>query len=229
MERALKHVVGHRRPACTMSFTGQAVHGKNDGGRADLQRSSPAGWLCAQGPSVTANRDDLRRPVHRHTARENRAKSQRAMGGVLFIDEAYYLYPRRRMNGLQAPSDRDPAAGEWRTTATSLVVIFAGYKDRYGCLLSVPTQACLAGVAKPHRLSDYSAPELLAIPKGSWAARLSLQRRGQCGLADTSNAHAAAFLANARSIAIDLRSRMRQGQPPVQPPRAVGLLTNGRC
>ena len=68
------------------------------------------------------------------------------MGGVLFIDEAYYLYrpENERDYGQEAIEILLQVMENQRD---DLVVIFAGYKDRMDALLLAPTPACRSRVA----------------------------------------------------------------------------------
>jgi len=65
-----------------------------------------------KGHMVAVTRDDLVGQYIGHTAPKTKEVLKRAMGGVLFIDEAYYLYRPENERGLRAGSDRNPAAGD---------------------------------------------------------------------------------------------------------------------
>jgi len=136
---------------------------------------------------------------------------KKAMGGVLFIDEAYYLY--------RPENERDYGAEAieillqvMENNRDDLVVIFAGYKERMDVFYQ-SNPGLSSRVANHIDFPDYTAPELLAIARLILAEenyRFSeealaafgdyIQRRMQLP-----------FFANARSIrnAID-RARMRQ-------------------
>jgi probable Rubsico expression protein CbbX len=136
---------------------------------------------------------------------------KRAMGGVLFIDEAYYLY--------RPENERDYGAEAieillqvMENNRDDLVVIFAGYKEKMDIFYQ-SNPGLSSRVANHIDFPDYTPGELLAIAKLIMAAesyRFSeeataafsdyIQRRMQLP-----------FFANARSIrnAID-RARMRQ-------------------
>jgi len=60
---------------------------------------------------ITVSRDDLVGEYIGHTAPKTKEVLKRAMGGVLFIDEAYYLY-RAENERTTAGGDRDPAPGD---------------------------------------------------------------------------------------------------------------------
>ena len=158
-----------------------------------------------------ATRDDLVGQYIGHTAPKTREMLKKAMGGVLFIDEAYYLY--------RPENERDYGAEAieillqvMESNRDDLVVIFAGYKDRMDVFYQ-SNPGLSSRVANHIDFPDYTAEELLAIARLVLAAenyRFSdeataafadyIQRRMQLP-----------FFANARSIrnAID-RARMRQ-------------------
>ena len=78
---------------------------------------------------ITVTRDDLVGQYIGHTAPKTKEVLKRAMGGVLFIDEAYYLY--------KPDNERDYGAEAieillqvMENQRDDLVIIFAGYKDR---------------------------------------------------------------------------------------------------
>ena len=130
--------------------------------RAPARPRSPCGWpsSCTRlgyvraGHLVAVTRDDLVGQYVGHTAPKTKEVIKRAMGGVLFIDEAYYLY--------RAENERDYGQEAieillqvMENQRDDLVVILAGYKDRMDTSSS-PTRACVADRA-PHRLPDYYA------------------------------------------------------------------------
>src|SRR5664279_2602740 len=78
---------------------------------------------------ITVSRDDLVGEYIGHTAPKTKEVLKRAMGGVLFIDEAYYLY--------RAENERDYGQEAieillqvMEDNRDDLVVILAGYADR---------------------------------------------------------------------------------------------------
>ena len=107
----------------------QPRHGQDDGRDADGPDPAPARLHRAKRASSPVTRDDLVGQYVGHTAPKTKEVLKRAYGGVLFIDEAYYLYrpENERDYGQEAieillqvmEAERD-----------KLVVIFAGYKDR---------------------------------------------------------------------------------------------------
>ena len=116
-----------------------------------------------KGHVVTATRDDLVGQYIGHTAPKTREMLKKAMGGVLFIDEAYYLY--------RPENERDYGAEAieillqvMEANREDLVVIFAGYKDRMDVFYQ-SNPGLSSRVANHIDFPDYSASELLAIAK----------------------------------------------------------------
>jgi probable Rubsico expression protein CbbX len=211
VERARKQVgLATTAPSLHMSFTGRPGTGKTTVAARMSQILHRLGYV-RKGHVVTATRDDLVGQYIGHTAPKTREMLKKAMGGVLFIDEAYYLY--------RPENERDYGAEAieillqvMEANRDDLVVIFAGYKDRMDVFYQ-SNPGLSSRVANHIDFPDYTASELLAIAKLILAAenyRFSeeatvafaeyIQRRMQLP-----------FFANARSIrnAID-RARMRQ-------------------
>jgi probable Rubsico expression protein CbbX len=197
-------------PSLHMSFTGRPGTGKTTVAERMSKILHGLGYV-RKGHMVTATRDDLVGQYIGHTAPKTREMLKKAMGGVLFIDEAYYLY--------RPENERDYGAEAieillqvMEGNRDDLVVIFAGYKERMDIFYQ-SNPGLSSRVANHIDFPDYSASELLAIAQLILAAenyRFSeeaslafaeyIQRRMQLP-----------FFANARSIrnAID-RARMRQ-------------------
>ena len=197
-------------PSLHMSFTGRPGTGKTTVAERMSKILHGLGYV-RKGHMVTATRDDLVGQYIGHTAPKTREMLKKAMGGVLFIDEAYYLY--------RPENERDYGAEAieillqvMEGNRDDLVVIFAGYKERMDIFYQ-SNPGLSSRVANHIDFPDYSAAELLAIAQLILAAenyRFSeeaslafaeyIQRRMQLP-----------FFANARSIrnAID-RARMRQ-------------------
>ena len=146
-----------------------------------------------------------------HTAPKTREMLKKAMGGVLFIDEAYYLY--------RPENERDYGAEAieillqvMEGNRDDLVVIFAGYKDRMDIFYQ-SNPGLSSRVANHIDFPDYSAEELLAIAQLVLAAEnYRFSQEATAAFADYIHRRMQLpFFANARSIrnAID-RARMRQ-------------------
>jgi probable Rubsico expression protein CbbX len=199
------------RPSLHMSFTGNPGTGKTTVALRMAEILHRLGYI--ETPRVvTVTRDDLVGQYVGHTAPKTKEVLKRALGGVLFIDEAYYLHrpENERDYGQEAieillqvmEAERD-----------RLVVILAGYRDRMEAFFgSNPGMG--SRVAHHVDFPDYTSAELLAI------ARLMLVRRGYVLGGEEAEAALAGYVerrrerprfANARSIrnAID-RARLRQ-------------------
>jgi probable Rubsico expression protein CbbX len=197
-------------PSLHMSFTGRPGTGKTTVAERMSRILHRLGYV-RKGHVVTATRDDLVGQYIGHTAPKTREMLKKAMGGVLFIDEAYYLY--------RPENERDYGAEAieillqvMENNRDDLVVIFAGYKDRMDIFYQ-SNPGLSSRVANHIDFPDYTAEELLAI------ARLILAEENYRFSEEATAAFAdyiqrrmqLPFFANARSIrnAID-RARMRQ-------------------
>ena len=211
VDRARKQVgLATTAPSLHMSFTGRPGTGKTTVAARMSQILHRLGYV-RKGHVVTATRDDLVGQYIGHTAPKTREMLKKAMGGVLFIDEAYYLY--------RPENERDYGAEAieillqvMENNRDDLVVIFAGYKERMDVFYQ-SNPGLSSRVANHIDFPDYSAEELLAI------ARLILAEENYRFSEEALAAFAdyiqrrmqLPFFANARSIrnAID-RARMRQ-------------------
>src|SRR5690348_2338740 len=147
-------------PALHMSFTGNPGTGKTTVAMRMAEILHRLGYV-RKGHLVAVTRDDLVGQYIGHTAPKTREVLKRAMGGVLFIDEAYYLYrpENERDYGQEAieillqvmESQRD-----------DLVVILAGYKDRMETFFR-SNPGFRSRIAHHIDFPDYSDVELLAI------------------------------------------------------------------
>ncbi|WP_254217231.1 CbbX protein [Synechococcus sp. CCY 9618] len=197
-------------PSLHMSFTGRPGTGKTTVAERMSKILHGLGYV-RKGHVVTATRDDLVGQYIGHTAPKTREMLKKAMGGVLFIDEAYYLY--------RPENERDYGAEAieillqvMENNRNDLVVIFAGYKERMDIFYQ-SNPGLSSRVANHIDFPDYTAPELLAIAQLILAAenyRFS-QEAGAAFAEYIQRRMQLPFFANARSIrnAID-RARMRQ-------------------
>jgi len=197
-------------PSLHMSFTGRPGTGKTTVAERMSKILHGLGYV-RKGHVVTATRDDLVGQYIGHTAPKTREMLKKAMGGVLFIDEAYYLY--------RPENERDYGAEAieillqvMENNRDDLVVIFAGYKERMDVFYQ-SNPGLSSRVANHIDFPDYRAPELLAIAKLILASENYRFSEGATEVfADyISRRMQLPFFANARSIrnAID-RARMRQ-------------------
>ena len=129
VERARKQVglVGGS-PSLHMSFTGNPGTGKTTVAMRMAQILHRLGYV-RKGHLVAVTRDDLVGQYIGHTAPKTKEVLKKAMGGVLFIDEAYYLYrpENERDYGQEAIEILLQVMENQRN---DLVVILAGYADR---------------------------------------------------------------------------------------------------
>ncbi|MBD5634012.1 MAG: CbbX protein [Candidatus Eremiobacteraeota bacterium] len=147
-------------PPLHMSFTGRPGTGKTTVAMRMAEILLKLGYV-RKGQLVTATRDDLVGQYIGHTAPKTKDVLKRAMGGVLFIDEAYYLYK---------PENERDYGGEaieillqvMENQRADLVVIFAGYKDRMDTFFS-SNPGLGSRVANHIDFPDYSAEELISI------------------------------------------------------------------
>jgi probable Rubsico expression protein CbbX len=110
---------------------------------------------------VAVTRDDLVGQYIGHTAPKTKEVLKKAMGGVLFIDEAYYLYrpENERDYGQEAIEILLQVMENQRE---DLVVILAGYKDRMDTFFK-SNPGMSSRIAHHLDFPDYTPPELLQI------------------------------------------------------------------
>jgi probable Rubsico expression protein CbbX len=197
-------------PSLHMSFTGNPGTGKTTVALRMAEILHRLGYV-RKGHMVAVTRDDLVGQYIGHTAPKTREVLKRAMGGVLFIDEAYYLFrpENERDYGQEAI---EILLQEMENRRDDLVVIVAGYKDRMEQFLR-SNPGLSSRMAHHIEFPDYTSAELLAI------ARLMLKQM-QYSLSEEAEATLRDYIerrrvqpnfANARSIrnALD-RARLRQ-------------------
>jgi probable Rubsico expression protein CbbX len=123
-----RHALASSRPSLHMCFTGSPGTGKTTMATRLGELLHELGYL-RKGQLVTATRDDLVGQYVGHTAPKTKEVLKRAIGGVLLIDEAYYLYrpENERDYGQEAI---EILLQFMETHREDLVVILAGYADR---------------------------------------------------------------------------------------------------
>jgi probable Rubsico expression protein CbbX len=197
-------------PTLHMSFTGNPGTGKTTVALRMAGILKALGFI-RQGQLISVTRDDLVGQYIGHTAPKTKEILKKAIGGVLFIDEAYYLYrpDNERDYGQEAIEILLQVMENQRE---DLVVILAGYADRMEKFFTM-NPGFRSRIAHHIDFPDYEDGELLSIsetmlarqnyrltPAAREAMRAYIEkRRGQ------------PYFSNARSIrnALD-RARLRQ-------------------
>ncbi len=148
------------RPSLHMSFTGRPGTGKTTVAVRMAKILQHLGYV-RRGHLVVATRDDLVGQYVGHTAPKTKEVLKRAMGGVLFIDEAYYLYrpENERDYGQEAI---EMLLQVMENQREDLVVILAGYKDRMDTFFQ-SNPGFHSRIAHHLNFPDYSLDELMAI------------------------------------------------------------------
>ena len=182
-----------------MSFTGRPGTGKTTVARKISQILHKLGYL-SKGHLISVTRDDLVGQFVGHTAPKTKEMIARAQGGVLFVDEAYYLFKEgnERDYGSEAV---EILLQEMELKRENFVVIFAGYKDKmnefYGS-----NPGLYSRVGHHIDFPDYTNTQLMSI------AELILAEQNYCFSDDASivfkeyieRRKNLPFFANARSI-----------------------------
>ena len=148
------------QPTLHMCFTGNPGTGKTTVALRMADLLHRLGYL-RRGHLVSVTRDDLVGEYIGHTAPKTKEVIKRAMGGVLFIDEAYYLY--------KVENERDYGAEAieillqvMENNRDDLVVIFAGYADKMDQFFSA-NPGMQSRVAHHITFPDYTVDELEQI------------------------------------------------------------------
>jgi probable Rubsico expression protein CbbX len=197
-------------PSLHMSFTGNPGTGKTTVALRMAEILHRLGY-SRKGHLVAVTRDDLVGQYIGHTAPKTKEVLKRAMGGVLFIDEAYYLY-RPENERDYGQESIEILLQVMENQRDDLVVILAGYKDRMDKFFQ-SNPGMSSRIAHHIDFPDYNPDELFTI------AHLMLEKSQYC-LSDDAAAVFKDYVArrmtmpnfaNARSIrnALD-RVRLRQ-------------------
>ena len=197
-------------PSLHMCFSGNPGTGKTTVALRMAKILHRLGYV-RQGHVVSVTRDDLVGQYIGHTAPKTKEVLKKAMGGVLFIDEAYYLYrpENERDYGQEAIEILLQVMENHRD---DLVVILAGYKDRMDTFFQ-SNPGMSSRIAHHLDFPDYGTPELLHIAQTMLAAQhysFSADAR-QAFEQYLQLRQAQPHFANARSVrnALD-RARLRQ-------------------
>jgi len=149
-------------PSLHMGFTGAPGTGKTTVALRMGQILQRMGY-CRTGHVVVATRDDLVGQYVGHTAPKTKEMVKKAMGGILLVDEAYYLY--------NAANDRDYGQESieillnvMENNKEDIIVVLAGYKDRMDKFYSfIPGMNSRIG--NHIEFPNYEADELVEIAK----------------------------------------------------------------
>ena len=161
--------IGAARPNLHMCFTGGPGTGKTSVAVRLAELLHRLGCV-RRGHLVPVTRDDLVGQYVGHTAPKTKEVLNRALGGVLFIDEAYYLY--------RAENERDYGQEAieillqvMENQRDDLVVVLAGYRDRMDAFFS-SNPGMGSRIAHHIDFPDYGPDELESI------GRLMMARDG---------------------------------------------------
>jgi probable Rubsico expression protein CbbX len=147
-------------PSLHMCFTGNPGTGKTTVALRMAEVLKQLGYL-RKGHLVAVTRDDLVGQFIGHTAPKTREVLKKAMGGVLFIDEAYYLY-RPENERDYGQESIEILLQVMENQRDDLVVILAGYRDRMDTFFS-SNPGMASRIAHHIEFPDYSETELLQI------------------------------------------------------------------
>ena len=197
-------------PGLHMSFTGSPGTGKTTVGLKMADILYQLGYI-SKGHLLTVTRDDLVGQYIGHTAPKTKEVLKKAMGGVLFIDEAYYLY--------KPDNERDYGAEAieillqvMENQRDDLVVVLAGYKEPMDKFYE-SNPGLSSRIANHIDFPDYTVDELVKIAKLMLEEQqYQLTPDAEVALRDyITKRKEKPLFANARSVknALD-RARMRQ-------------------
>ncbi len=150
------------KPSLHMCFTGNPGTGKTTVALKMAEMLHRLGYI-RQNHVISVTRDDLVGQYIGHTAPKTKEVIKKAMGGVLFIDEAYYLYKpeNERDYGQESIEILLQTMENYRD---DLVVILAGYQDRMGTFFK-SNPGLSSRIAHHIDFPDYNEDELLEITK----------------------------------------------------------------
>ncbi|HEY3621861.1 MAG TPA: CbbX protein [Roseiarcus sp.] len=205
-----KFGLSSQAPTLHMSFTGNPGTGKTTVAARMAEILHRLGYV-RRGHLVAVTRDDLVGQYIGHTAPKTKEVLKKAMGGVLFIDEAYYLYRQEneRDYGQEAI---EILLQIMENNRDDLVVILAGYADKMDRFFH-SNPGFRSRVAHHIDFPDYADSDLLAIGEKMLAfLNYGLSPDAKLALSEyVSLRRTQPLFANARSIrnALD-RARLRQ-------------------
>jgi probable Rubsico expression protein CbbX len=197
-------------PTLHMSFTGNPGTGKTTVAMRMAEILHKLGYV-RRGHLIAVTRDDLVGQYIGHTAPKTKEALKKAMGGVLFIDEAYYLHRQEneRDYGQEAI---EILLQVMENNRDDLVVILAGYADKMDRFFG-SNPGFRSRVAHHIDFPDYTDTDLISIGERMLASlNYRLSESAREALAEyIPLRRAQPFFANARSLrnALD-RARLRQ-------------------
>ena len=150
------------KPSLHMCFTGNPGTGKTTVALKMADILHRLGYI-RQNHVVSVTRDDLVGQYIGHTAPKTKEIIKKAMGGVLFIDEAYYLYKPENERDYGQESI-EILLQTMENHRDDLVVILAGYQDRMGTFFK-SNPGMSSRIAHHVDFPDYDENELLEITK----------------------------------------------------------------
>ena len=198
------------KPSLHMCFTGNPGTGKTTVALKMADILHRLGYI-RQNHVVSVTRDDLVGQYIGHTAPKTKEVIKKAMGGVLFIDEAYYLYKPENERDYGQESI-EILLQTMENHRDDLVVILAGYKDRMDTFFQ-SNPGMSSRIAHHVDFPDYDESELLQIANLMAASmHYNLDKDAAIAMKDyIQKRKQQPHFANARSIrnALD-RARLRQ-------------------
>jgi probable Rubsico expression protein CbbX len=205
-----KFGLASQAPTLHMSFTGNPGTGKTTVAVRMAEILHRLGYV-RRGHLVAVTRDDLVGQYIGHTAPKTKEVLKKAMGGVLFIDEAYYLY-RQENERDYGQESIEILLQIMENNRDDLVVILAGYADKMDRFFH-SNPGFRSRVAHHIDFPDYDDSDLLAIGENMLASlNYKLSPDAKLALGEyISRRLMQPLFANARSIrnALD-RARLRQ-------------------
>ena len=205
-----KFGLSSQAPTLHMSFTGNPGTGKTTVAMRMAEILHRLGYV-RRGHLVAVTRDDLVGQYIGHTAPKTKEVLKKAIGGVLFIDEAYYLY-RQENERDYGQESIEILLQAMENNRDDLVVILAGYADRMDRFFH-SNPGFRSRVAHHIDFPDYDDADLLAISEKMLSAlNYKLTPEARRTLAEyVALRRRQPHFANARSIrnALD-RARLRQ-------------------
>lgn len=211
------------QPTLHMCFTGNPGTGKTTVALRMADLLHRLGYL-RRGHLVSVTRDDLVGEYVGHTAPKTKEVIKRAMGGVLFIDEAYYLY--------KVENERDYGSEAieillqvMENNRDDLVVILAGYADKMDQFFSA-NPGMQSRIAHHISFPDYTVGELGQIA-GLMSEAMGYRFSEEAASVFGDYLHRRVdqpWFANARSVRNALeRARLRHARRLLAEPGTVGL------